>query len=782
MKYFLAAFIGVALALHLVAAEYRVPLEGIRNYDNSQDWFLTHADVFPLKGEAADNLAEFSTSVWFRVREFPVMNLEAHRHEAAVFSRGWSQELRITPGGELHNFYCMEDRETEFPACPQLFRGHWTHVVTTFRVSPQKITTYVDGVMVHAYDGALTPIRPQAAGCPLTVGQSADHWNPFDGEIADLRWFDHELTPEEVQALCAAPLPEVAAQLAEEEITQDYLKIYPVPRPLGDGMVLPQTQYSPEEPVASELHITLAPGEYEPGALALHAMERPLQGLFVAAGELVSDSGAKLASDCIDLKYVQCWFQAGTAWVGIGPEMATAKLVPELLVNDPQLVSVDFASGMQYVKLGGPEGKTARAVHAHTQIPGSRWNLRFPTAECDIRDAKELQALDLQPNATRELFVTIHAPEDAAPGDYHGKLEFRLGRLRLATVPLRVTVLPFQLATPRTARDLDQPFVTSIYYTNGMDNADSSELNPMRRTAEQLAVELADLKAHGIDNPLNYQLQTAPFDLERFRKMLRMRTVAGLSNRPALLSGPESNLMKGFDTSPEAIADLRQKVRDIIAVVQEECGHSEVYFYGVDEASAEKVAEQKPLWDAIHEEGGKILTSDCSVKRFGAGVDGKVLDLLTMCYDSSPELAAKRHATGGLIYSYGNPQGGVENPLIYRRNYGIRLWKHNYDGFATYCYFEAFGHPWDDFDSVDYRDHNLVYPTTDGVIGTVAWEGYREAVDDIRYASTLALAIRENPGHPQAAAAKAFLDAVTGEEADLDALRKEIIGWILKLQ
>jgi hypothetical protein len=202
----------------------------------------------------------------------------------------------------------------------------------------------------------------------------------------------------------------------------------------------------------------------------------------------------------------------------------------------------------------------------------------------------------------------------------------------------------------------------------------------------------------------------------------------------------------------------------------------------VDEASAEKVAEQKPLWDAIHEEGGKILTSDCSVKRFGAEVDGKVLDLLTMCYDSSPELAAKRHATGGLIYSYGNPQGGVENPLIYRRNYGIRLWKHNYDGFATYCYFEAFGHPWDDFDSVDYRDHNLVYPTTDGVIGTVAWEGYREAVDDIRYASTLALAIRENPGHPQAAAAKAFLDAVTGEEADLDALRKEIIGWILKLQ
>ena len=68
------------------------------------------------------------------------------------------------------------------------------------------------------------------------------------------------------------------------------------------------------------------------------------------------------------------------------------------------------------------------------------------------------------------------------------------------------------------------------------------------------------------------------------------------------------------------------------------------------------------------------------------------------------------------------------------------------------------------------------------MIDTVAWEGYREAVDDIRYASTLALAIRENPAHPQAVAAKAFLDGVTGEEPDLDAVRREIVAWILKLR
>ena len=782
-KIFSGLVLGI-VCLGLAAAEYRVPLDGVRTFDNRQDWFLTHEESYPLSGEAVDSLEEFSTSVWVRVREYPVERMADHRHQASIFSRGWSQELRLTPGGELINFYCMTDREDIFLAKAHLRKGYWAHVVTTFSVSKQQLATYLNGIKTSQYDLGISPIRPQAAGCKLTVGQSAENWNPFDGEVADLRWFDHALSAEEVQALYENPLPEVAAQRAEAMAQRDLLAVYPVSAPLGDGMILPQTQFDGVQQ-ADELSVTLAAGEYEPGALALHAPTENLQSIQVVLTQkpVNAETGAALPASAIDLKYVQCWFQAGSAWVGVGPEMNVAKLVPELLVNDPELVMVDYATANQYVKLGGPEGALARNIHSRKQINGSRWNLRYPVADNnDIRDAESLLPFSLQRGMTRELFVTVHAPEDAAPGEYVGRIEFHESGMLVNSVSLKVTVLPFRLATPRLARDLDQPFVTSLYYTNGMDAEGSCELNPMRRTEAQLAVELADLKAHGFDNPFNYQLQTAPFDLELFRKMLRMRAAAGLSNRPAYLSGPEANLMKHYDASPESIADLRKKVRDIIAVVQEECGHSEVYFYGVDEANAEKVALQKPLWDAIHEEGGRVLTSDCSVSCFGADLDGKLLDLLTLCRDSSPEWAAKRHATGGQVFSYGNPQGGVENPLAYRRNYGLRLWKHGYDGFATYCYYEAFGHPWDDFDSRDYRDHNLVYPTADGVIDTVAWEGYREAVDDIRYASTLALAIRENPAHPQAAAAQAFLDSVTGEEPDLDAVRREIVAWILKLR
>jgi len=35
----------------------------------------------------------------------------------------------------------------------------------------------------------------------------------------------------------------------------------------------------------------------------------------------------------------------------------------------------------------------------------------------------------------------------------------------------------------------------------------------------------------------------------------------------------------------------------------------------------------------------------------------------------------------------------------------------------------------------------FVYPTVDGVIDTIAWEGYREGIDDLRYLATLRKAI-----------------------------------------
>jgi hypothetical protein len=80
---------------------------------------------------------------------------------------------------------------------------------------------------------------------------------------------------------------------------------------------------------------------------------------------------------------------------------------------------------------------------------------------------------------------------------------------------------------------------------------------------------------------------------------------------------------------------------------------------------------------------------------------------------------------------------GIEDPNLYRRNYGIRAWQFGYDGVMPYAYQHAMHSIWDDFDDPQFRDHVFAYPTSNGVIDTLAWEGFKEGVGDVRYLSTL---------------------------------------------
>ena len=68
----------------------------------------------------------------------------------------------------------------------------------------------------------------------------------------------------------------------------------------------------------------------------------------------------------------------------------------------------------------------------------------------------------------------------------------------------------------------------------------------------------------------------------------------------------------------------------------------------------------------------------------------------------------------------------------------MQLYLANYDGFCTYAHNENNGNPWTDTDGHEWA---YVIQTADGVVDTPSYEGYREAVDDIRYATKLQLEI-----------------------------------------
>jgi hypothetical protein len=186
----------------------------------------------------------------------------------------------------------------------------------------------------------------------------------------------------------------------------------------------------------------------------------------------------------------------------------------------------------------------------------------------------------------------------------------------------------------------------------------------------------------------------------------------------------------------------------------------------------------------VHEAGGKIIVSGF---RGQLEAVGDLLDLFNWAGPLDPGQPPEWHKRGHLIWNYANPQTPVEDPAVYRRNYGLLLWKTDYDGACTYCFMDSSGTPWNDFDCDAYRDHNVAYPTVNGVVGTLALEGFREGADDVKYATVLCLAIDRalKTGSPEARAkasqAREWLESVDPKTADLDATRAEMSRRITEL-
>ncbi|MDP7349222.1 MAG: DUF4091 domain-containing protein, partial [Phycisphaeraceae bacterium] len=364
----------------------------------------------------------------------------------------------------------------------------------------------------------------------------------------------------------------------------------------------------------------------------------------------------------------------------------------------------------------------------------------------------------------RQYWLTIKAPP--ASGDCVGTVVVKSNGKKLATLNLNLRVLPFTLVEPRVRHNLDEPFISSIYYRSILvGDTPQGTISSEARSVEQIRAELQDMVDHGITNPTCYQPWKLPV---QFNQYTGLREQAGIRNKPLLLL----NLRPGDD--PEQLA----KIAELLAWTRKR-KIPQLYLYGIDEAKGDRLAAQRQAW---------IATRKLGVKMFVAGYRGSnfpklgdIQDVLVCAGALSTEEADLWHSVGHRIWSYANPQSGPENPAVFRRNFGLALWLANYDGACTYAYMHSFGNIWNDFDNHGYRDPCLVYPTVDGVIDTLAIEGYREGIDDIRYVTTLALKVRGAKDGSAKAAARRFLDQLSAD-GNLDQKREAIIEHILQLQ
>jgi hypothetical protein len=489
-------------------------------------------------------------------------------------------------------------------------------------------------------------------------------------------------------------------------------------------------------------------GEYESVSAVVYGLQ-DVPGVVVECQDLRGPAGT-LPGSIVDVRLVKSWYQGASNNIGYTKDKW---LVPELLLKDDALVRVDTEGQANYLRSTAEDGTETYLLCSgedSTDLDGVR-----PV------DSAALRPFDVPAGESRELWLTLRVPDDAAPGVYGGALRLTSAE-GTASLGMRLTVHPFALEASR--------LIYSIYYRGTLSPDGAPTISSEGKSEEQYRAEIEDMRAHGVLYPTNYQGRG-----DQLARVLDIRRECGLPTEAfynlGLCVGPQT------EDQLAGLADDVRWWRDLLATY----GYGEAYFYGIDEATGETLARQKAAWRATQEAGGKTFVA-CYKDTFEAM--GDLLDVAVLAGAPDPAEAAKYHGVGSLAFCYANPQVGVEDPAIYRRNFGLVLLKAGFDGAMDYAYQHSFHHIWDDFDDTAYRDHNFTYPTMTGVIPTIQWEGFREGVDDVRYATTLEKAIAEAPAERRADAdaARAWLDALDPATADLDDARAGMASWIERLR
>jgi hypothetical protein len=463
----------------------------------------------------------------------------------------------------------------------------------------------------------------------------------------------------------------------------------------------------------NNIHVETCPGEFAPATFVMKSNYNVTVTL--------EAQGFSLPADAIDLRVVKCWWQRGNnIYSNIPPTTPPGNrtsLLPELLLKNDSLVQV---IGMEdYVFFNGSYHQVSHSGGAYGTNP--RWN---------INDTATLQPIALINNTNKQIWITIHPPTGTAAGEYPGRILIKDGSQTIGIVNLNVTVLPFTLPS--------NPLSSSIYYTSRYSSTYPKGTLKTYKSTQQLIAEFTNMKNHGITNPNVYQNYTS--SASNFQVYMNARVAANISNQRIYYLGFP------FRETTDLVK-LRSVVNATRDYLYTNYGTTELYFYGPDETNM-NTSGCRARVAAVQQCGCKVMNALGSISALGIA---DVLDHVNLCYGPNfapygstytwyQSVLPTYHSHGNKVGIYGYPQGGEEKPLVYRTNYGLLLWQYDYDAVMDYAYMEGTGLYWDDWllgSPNYYKQHVFVYPTRNGVIDTVEFEGYREAMNDIRYMKAL---------------------------------------------
>jgi len=567
------------------------------------------------------------------------------------------------------------------------------------------------------------------------------------------------------------------------------MKHVPYRRP-GDGRAM------------AALEIAAAQGEIDCGTfMALPYAD--VKAFDVRPSDLTGPDGAKIPASAVDVRVVSAWYETRWGW---GNFMSGARdypvRVPELLLHDDAMMKVDVATHLNKLRLSDPEGPRYVSV-SDLQQAASAEPFDY---QCEpVHDAASFVALPLEENEWRQFWITVRVPEDAAGGVYTGSLAFVADGQAAGFLPVKLTVHPFKLPRAATHYNIDRPmFGTWMHHCNLKTKLDGDKTtagsHDLARSLRRLENEYRNMAEHNMINPWancfdeyadwtiaimkRAGCETRPFfggiDISFKFAIQSIYPPTGKDGRPADIS-----VEACFDSWQKEMTEYTNTVRQAMPEIEKRLGHRDVYSYAYDEGGDEFIRRDMPFMATLNTFGGKTFVT-------GGTPEGMafVTDLNDGSGDPSAERSFHWHEGGSGLETYAAPHSGPENPDIWRRKKGLALWYHDLDGINEYVWYEG-KHIWNEFltgPGTEYRNFCIVYPTADGVVDTVAWEGQREGFDDIRYLTLLKRLARAAMRSGKAELVKAgreagaWIELLDWRKGDLDALRLEAAGRIVALR
>ena len=540
------------------------------------------------------------------------------------------------------------------------------------------------------------------------------------------------------------------------------LVYYSVPA-LSNVQYLPD-QYPVDGTALCPLDIVMCRGEFEPGSLLIYSA-KDMDKVQLTVTDLKSKDGKVIPKADVDLKVIKVWYQNGNAWYNYFGDFSH-KLVPELLLNDENMILVDRVKQENYLRVNYDFGTKYFWCSAPEQIDPGFAQHREP-----VYDAKTLQPVKLIAGEFKQFFVTVKTTEKTAPGLYEGNISLG-GRMN---VPVRVRVLPIVLPDPKTYYNTDYDFYTMLYCVPGSGQYYGTNGNDQALSDKVALARFQNQSDHNVKYPLYLGLWRGWEGYENVKNGIAMAKKAGMKLDPFFEAF-------GCHATNSVEAFLQQKRNAGIAkkAFKGLLGHTNLWPAGGEEPGYGRIVGARKNWKMVHDMDMHVMCNGGDRRNFSGyndefRVGGGFAQL---------KEADFMHRIKGRIGNYAGPHTGPENPDYMRRQHGLGLYKKDYDMMYNYGYHEG---GWNDFHTNTYRNMNLVQYVRDGVIDTLAWEGIREGIDDIRYATCMlklaeeAVATGKTDQVYAGKKAMQFLALLKEDEACLYAARMEMIRHILTL-